>query len=155
MDVDAMKRYIDDAFDGVDSLDHQGDTFYFYDPEEQRARLHPFITIVTGDHYDTVSDLSRPGAYRINMGLTKATYVSMFGAPPKERDEHGVLRTGVDYAAVDTFMPHPFYASQYWVSVVDPGEATLDTVRTLLAEAYGFAARKHTNQRARRSRSTA
>jgi len=155
MDADAMKRYIDDAFDGVDSLDHLGDTFYFYDPEAIRERLHPFITLVTGDHYDTVSDLSRPGAYRINMGLTKATYVSMFGAPPKHRDEHGVLKTGVDYAAVDTLMPHPYYASQYWVSVVNPGEATLDTDRTQLAEAYQFATRKHRNQRARRARSTA
>jgi hypothetical protein len=155
MDADAMKRYIDGAFDGVDSLDNLGDTFYFYDPDEIRERLHPFTTIVTGDHYDTVSDLSRPGAYRINMGLTRAMYVSMFGPPPKHRDEHGVLKTGVDYAAVDTLMPHPYYASQYWVSVVNPGEATLDAVRTLLAEAYGFAVRKHTNQRARRRRSTA
>jgi hypothetical protein len=153
MDADAMKRYIDEAFDGVDSLDHLGDTFYFYDPEEIRERLHPFITIVTGDHYDTVSDLSRPGAYRINIGLTRATYVSMFGAAPRQRDEHGVLEAAVDYAAVDTVMPHPYYASQYWVSVVNPGEATLDTVRVLLAEAYEFAARKHANQRARRARS--
>src|SRR5688500_9729777 len=142
MDADAMKRYIDEAFDGVDSLDRLGDTFYFYDPEDIRERLHPFITIVTGDHYDTVSDLSRPGAYRINMGLTRATYVSMFGAAPRQRDEHGVLETGVDYAAVDTVIPHPYYASQYWVSVVNPGGVTRDTVRVLLAEAYEFAARK-------------
>jgi hypothetical protein len=153
MDADAMKRYIDDAFDGVDSLDHQGDTFYFYDPEEIRERMHPFITIVTGDHYDTVSDLSRPGAYRINMGLTKARYVALLGAAPKQRDEHGVLVTDVDYAATDTLMPHPFYASQYWVSVVNPGEASVDMVRTLLGEAYEFAVRKHTRQRARRARS--
>ena len=144
-----MKRHIDEAFDGVDSLDHQGDTFYFYDPEETRERMHPFITIVTGDHYDTVSDLSRPGAYRINVGVTKATYMSLLGVPPKERDEHGLLRTGVDHAANDTLMPHPYYASQYWVSVVNPGPATLDTVRTLLAEAYEFAVRKHTNKAAR------
>jgi hypothetical protein len=36
------------------------------------------------------------------------------------------------------------------VCVVNPGEATLDTVRSLLAEAYEFAARKHANHRARR-----
>jgi predicted DNA-binding protein (MmcQ/YjbR family) len=64
------------------------------------------------------------------------------------------LATGVDYAALDTLMPHPFYASQYWVSVVNPGEATLDTVRTLLTEAYEFAARKHSRKRSRHERAS-
>jgi hypothetical protein len=106
---------------------------------------------VTGDHYDSVSKLSGPGAYRLNIGLTKATYSSLFGAAPTRRDEHGVLETGSDYAATDTVMPHPVYASQYWVCVVNPGEATLDAVWKLLAEAHEFAARKYANQQTRRA----
>jgi hypothetical protein len=150
MDADEMKRYVE-AFDGVDTADNQGDTFFVYDPAHDLPAQgwFPFATIVTGDHYDTVSDLSRPGAYRLNIGLTKATYVAMFGAAPKERDEAGVLLTGVDYAATDTLMPHPFYASQYWVSVVNPGGETLDTARKLLAEAYELAVRKYADRRAR------
>lgn len=50
---------------------------------------------------------------------------------------------------MDTLLPHPTYASQHWVCVLNPGEATLETVRALLAEAYEFAARKYAN-RARR-----
>jgi hypothetical protein len=42
-------------------------------------------------------------------------------------------------------MPHPVYASQHWVCVVSPDEATLDAIRPLLAEAHEFAARKHAN----------
>jgi hypothetical protein len=38
------------------------------------------------------------------------------------------------------------------VCVVSPGEATLETVRVLLAEAHGFAARKYANHRARPER---
>jgi len=152
MNADEMKRYIAATFAGLNLVDNAGDTFVTYDPDGDLPsdRWLPWATIVTGDHYDTVSDLSRPGAYRLNIGVTKATYVSLFGAAPTQRDEHGVLLTGVDYAATDTLMPHPFYASQYWVSVVNPTGATLDTVRKLLAEAYEFAARKHAHQRARR-----
>jgi hypothetical protein len=126
-------------------------TFFIYDPQPDlpAERWLPFATIVTGDTYDSVSDLSQPGAYRLNIGLTKATYTGLFGRVPNERDEHGVLLTGVDYAARDTLMPHPFYASQYWVSVVNPGEATLNTVSTLLVEAYEFAVRKYAKHRAR------
>src|SRR5262249_30227539 len=114
-------------------------------------RQLPFVTIVTGDHYDTISDLDRPGAYRVNIGLTKTTYTASFGAAPTERDGNGMLRTGDDYATVDTLMPHPVYGSQHWVCVVNPGEATLATVWALLAEAHAFAARKYANQRARQA----
>ncbi|NJP33982.1 DUF6194 family protein [Micromonospora thermarum] len=153
MNADEMTRHILDTFDGVTALEATGDTFFIYDPHGDlpAQRQLPFATIVTGDHYDTVSDLNRPGAYRLNIGLTRAGYTTLFGPAPSRRDEQGVLDTGVDYAATDTLMPHPIYASQHWVSVVDPGDATLPAVRALLAEAHGFAARKHANQRTRRS----
>jgi len=151
MDANEMKRYICAAFDGVKAVGASGDTFFMYDPDGDlpAERQFPFVTIVTGDHYDTVSSLNRPGAYRLNIGLTKATYAASFGAAPRQRDADGVLDTGFDHAAVDTITPHPIYASQHWVSVVNPGEATLETVRTLLAEAHGFAARKYANHQGR------
>lgn len=141
MDANEMNRYIREAFDGINAVDSSDDTFFMYDPDGDlpAERQIPFATIVTGDHYDNVSNLDRPGAYRLNIGLTKATYTALFGAVPAP-----------DHAAVDTVMPHPTYASQHWVCVVNPGEATLDTVRTLLAEAHAFAARKYTNHQARR-----
>jgi hypothetical protein len=147
-----MKRYICETFEGITAVDGSGDTFFMYDPDGDlpAERQLPFVTIVTGDHYDSVSRLNRPGTYRLNIGLTKATYTAWFGAAPTQRDADGVLVTGFDYAAVDTVMPHPVYASQHWVCVVNPGEATLVTVRTLLAEAHRFAARKYANHQARR-----
>ena len=150
MEARELKQYVG-AFDGVRAVDSSGDTFFLYDPDGDlpARRQFPFVTIVTGDRYDNVSELARPGAYRLNIGLTKATYVARFGAAPTRRDANGVLVTGFDYAAVDTVMPHPIYASQYWVCVVNPGEATRGTVATLLAEAHAFAARKHARHQAR------
>jgi Family of unknown function (DUF6194) len=155
MKVDDMTRYICDTFDGVNLMEGFGDLFFIYDPDRDlpAERQMPFATIVTGNHYDTVSNLGRPDTYRLNIGLTKATYLSMFGAVPTRRDERGVWETGCDYAATNTLMPHPEYASQYWVCVVNPDGASLDLVRRLLTEAHGFAARKHANQQARRARS--
>jgi len=153
MNADDMQRYIRETFDGLNVMEGAGDTYFIYDPvgDLPANRQMPFATIVTGDRYDSVSDLDRPGVYRLNIGLTKATYGSLFGAAPTQRDEHGVLQTGSDYAATDTLMPHPVYASQYWVCVVNPGEATLDAVRKLLIEAHEFAARKYANQQTRRA----
>jgi hypothetical protein len=152
MDDRAVVRYLIETFGGVTAAESSGDTFLTYDPggDLPENRRFPFATVVTGDNYDQVSDLNRATAYRLNLGLTKATYTSLFGAAPSHRDERGVLDTGFDYAAVDEVMPHPIYASQYWVCVVSPSDTTFEAVRPFIAEAYDFAARKYAKQQARR-----
>ncbi|BCB75852.1 DUF6194 family protein [Phytohabitans flavus] len=151
MDATEMRRYVEAEFAGVRTTEAYGDTFFLYDPDGDLPpeRQMPFATIVTGDHYEKVSKLDGRDAYRLNIGLTKATYTAMFGDPPTERDADGVLATGYDQTAEDTLMPHPVYGSQYWVCVVNPGAATLPAVRSLLAEAHDYAARKHANHRRR------
>ena len=138
-----MRRYVAETFEHVWTVDHEGDTFFMYAPDGDLPpeRQFPFVTIVTGDRHDTASDLDRPDVYRLNIGLTKATFAGLFGAPPAQ---------GWDYTALDTVMPHPVYGGQHWVCVLNPGEATWDGVRTMLAEAHSFAARKYANQQARR-----
>ena len=105
-------------------LEAQDDLFYLYDPAADLPpeRQQPFATIVTGDHYEKVSRLDEPGAWRLNLGLTKATYTSLFGPVPTERDADWVLDSGHDYSERDKLMPHPFYASQHWVCIVSPSE---------------------------------
>ncbi|EHK84505.1 DUF6194 family protein [Saccharomonospora azurea] len=155
MDVEDVVRHIVESYEGVHSVEHGGDWFFFYGPDGDvdMTRTFPFATVVTGDHGETVSNLAADGAYRLNLGLTKASYVERFGPPPTERDDAGVLRTGADYAARDRLVPNPFYASQYWVGVVNPSRRTFDDeVRPLLDEAYGFAVRKHDNRAARAER---
>ena len=42
-----------------------------------------------------------------------------------------------DYAAVDRILPHPVYAKQRWISILNPSEATFrDVVRPLIDEAH-------------------
>ena len=52
-----------------------------------------------------------------------------------------------DYTPRDTLLPHPTYTGQHWVCVVNPGPRTEHTVRKLIANAYEFAVRKHSNRR--------
>ncbi|WP_344164026.1 DUF6194 family protein [Kribbella yunnanensis] len=148
MTADELDRLIREQ-PGVRVLEAQDDLFYLYDPAADLPpeRQQPFATIVTGDHYEQVSRLDEPGAWRLNLGLTKATYTSLFGSPPTERDADWVLASGHDYAARDLLMPHPFYASQYWVAIVSP--STLAPLLPLITEAHDFAARKYANQAAR------
>ena len=89
------------------------------------------MTLVTSDEYDSASNLSRPGVYRLNIGLSKQTFDGLVSAI-----------TDPDYAALDRVMPHPVYALQHWVSILNPTEATFDSiVKPLLDEAHGRVAR--------------
>jgi hypothetical protein len=87
-----------------------------------------FATIVTTDEHDegTPSDLARPGVFRLNIGVGRATFerlVGAMGAP--------------DHAALDRLLPHPVYAKQLWISILNPSDATFrDVVLPLIAEAH-------------------
>jgi hypothetical protein len=87
-----------------------------------------FATIVTTDEHDmgNPSNLARPGVYRLNIGVGKATFERLVGG-----------MTDPDYAALDTPIPHPVYAKQRWIGILNPSRRTFeDVVKPLIAEAY-------------------
>jgi hypothetical protein len=78
MDASSVIRYLTEEFDHVVAVEKDGDTFFTYDPSGHPpdGAWQPFVTVVTGDRHDRVSHLDRDGAYRLNVGLTKATYTA-------------------------------------------------------------------------------
>ena len=160
MNEASIIQYITDTFDGVDVVRPgpddvpaiaRGDTFFIYDPDRdlEPERRFPFATIVTKDYgdFDRASNLDRPGVFRLNIGVGKETYRSLFGPQPSAPGPAGAVDTGHDFMALDRIMPHPFYAPQSWVCVLNPGEATFEAVKPLLAEAYDLAVRRHARAR--------
>lgn len=146
MDEESIRRYVADSFNGVDIQVSApgdgspeiawGDTFFIHDPQRnlEGSRRFPFATIVTKDYgdFDNLSRLDREGVFRLNIGLSKETYRSLF---PDDGDH--------DYTALDTLMPHPVYGPNHWVSVLNPSDATFEKIRPLLAEAYAIAVRRN------------
>jgi hypothetical protein len=130
-----MIQYIIDTFDDVQTSADSGNTFFFFGQE----RKFPFATLVANDAYEHVSNLDRPGVFRLNIGVSKQTYRSLF---PESDDERGY-----DFTALDQIMPHPVYGRMYWVCVLNPGAATFETVQRLLAEAYERDVSKHAKAR--------
>lgn len=133
MDEAGFAKYISDTFAEVETTKKFGYTFFFYGPDH---RL-PFATLASsGNDYDRVSNLDRPGVFRLNIGVGKETFQSLFGRDPIDRANY-------DYTALDRIMPHPDYAAQYFVCVLNPGEKTLTKVLEMLAEAFELAARRN------------
>jgi uncharacterized protein DUF6194 len=140
MDQKAITHYVATTFSGVDAFVGSkeagtpemawGDTFFIYDPERnlEGPKRFPFATIVTRDYgdFDNASNLNRPDVFRLNIGVGKATYESLF-------EDEGVEH---DFTALDRLMPHPVYGKQHWVCALNPSEATFETLKPLLKEAY-------------------
>ncbi len=138
MDQEAMTRYIRETFADVELQHNFGYTFFFYRSE----RMLPFATLIGADtEYDRVSNLDRPGVYRLNIGVSRQTFQELFGSGPVNLDDY-------DFTALDTIMPHPEYAAQSFVCVLSPGEATLPRVKELLAEAYDRAVQRFNRRQA-------
>ena len=160
MDQASITQYIIDTFAGVDVVRPEtsggpeiawGDTFFIYDPQRdlEPHRKFPFATIVTKDYgdFDCASHLNRPGVFRLNIGVSKATYRSMFAPQTSPPEAAGGVDTGHDFSALDQIMPHPVYGQQSWVCVLNPSDATFQALRPLLAEAYDLAVRRHARSR--------
>lgn len=127
------------AHPGTRLLEANGDVFAVYDPygDLPPQRQLPWATIVTSDTYDTASRLDRPGVFRLNLGLPRARFQELID-PAHE----------YDMTALDVLLPHPVYAGQHWVCVLNPRQ-TWPVVRGLLDEAAAFAVRKYDNARRR------
>lgn len=156
MDQDAIIHYVTDTFTGIELLrptdgPGAGDTFIYYAPQHNLDATHqmPFATIVTKDYgdFDNTSQLNRPDVFRLNIGVSRDTFRALFGAAPGE-----VSTTSADYdfAALDRLMPHPVYATQSWVCVLNPSPETFEAVKPLLAEAYSRDAARHASRQTKR-----
>ena len=100
-----------------------GDTFIYHEAD----RKMPFATIVVKDYpgFDTASNLDRPGVFRVNAGVGRERYEELFGHPPAAYAEHA---GEYDYTALDRLIPHPVYAVQGWVSILNPSAERVEPV---------------------------
>ncbi|HET7520232.1 MAG TPA: DUF6194 family protein [Candidatus Limnocylindria bacterium] len=110
--LDEMIKLLRRAFPDANVL--QIDSAAFFSMDEKH--WPNFATIVWTDEHDmgAPSRLSRDGVYRVNVGVDRATFQSLVG---------GV--TDPDYAAFDTFIPHPVYARQRWIGILNPSHTTV------------------------------
>jgi len=139
IDESFITSYITNTFENVETTVNLGYTFFFYRDDH----MHAFATIAsTGNEYEKISNLDRPGVYRLNIGLRRETFQALFGKGKIDLSPY-------DFTALDTIMPHPEYSSQHFICVLSPGEATFERIRPLLAEAYDVALKRYDKRKAR------
>jgi hypothetical protein len=138
-DPEAITRIILERYPDTDVVDALGATFFSLDPENHWPN---FATIVTTDEHDegAPSRLSRTGTFRLNLGVGRETFERLVGSMAEP-----------DYAAFDRVLPHPVYAKQRWISILNPSDSTFrDVVIPLLTEAHDRLAAQRARHLARK-----
>jgi hypothetical protein len=119
-----MLQAIRDAF--PDAVVAEIDSAVFFSLDERH--WPNFATVVWTDEHDegAPSNLARPGVYRVNVGVDRATFEGLVGG-----------QADPDYAAFNRFVPHPVYAKQRWISIVNPSHATVrDTLLPMITAGH-------------------
>jgi len=116
MDQASITPYLIDTFADVQVETSDGSFFFFYGAE----RKFPFATLVTKDSYDSVSNPGSSGRLPPDIGISKSTFLSLFGAQPARPGEADVADAGHDFTAPDRLMPHPVYGSMFWILRAQP-----------------------------------
>ena len=137
-DPEAIKRTILETWPETDVVEALGASFFSLDAEKHWPN---YATIVTTDEHDegAPSNLSRPGVFRLNIGVGRETFQRLIA---------GMVEPV--YASFEQILPHPVYAKQLWISILNPSDATFrDVVMPLLTEAHdrlAAARARHPNQ---------
>ena len=138
IDESFVTSYITSTFENVKTTVNLGYTFFIYHDDD----MLPFATIAsTGNEYERISNLDRPGVYRLNIGVSRETFRSLFGTKKINVSDY-------DFTVLDTLLPHPDYSAQFFICVLSPSEATFESIKPLLAEAYDIAVKKYNQRKA-------
>jgi len=114
------------GLENVQREENFGYSFFFVGDDH---RL-PFVTFANSDNdYDNVSNLNREGVFRINIGVSKETFVNLIGE----------YEPDVDYSALNVFLPHPDYAKQNFICILNPSNENVEITKKLILEAHSIA----------------
>ena len=120
---EAIADYLVTTYPETDVVEAMHAWFFSLDPERHFPN---YATIVTTDEHDQASDLGRPGVFRVNNGVDRATF-----------EQHVDPAVAPDFTALDVILPHPVYAAQHYLAILNPSGSTWrETVIPLLAIAH-------------------
>jgi len=115
------------ALDNVQRTQAFGYTFFFVGDDH----MVPFVTLADSDNeHDAVSHLNRDGVYRINIGVSRATFQALVGE---------MNRDVVDHTRLNVFLPHPHYAAQNFICILNPEGENAERTKAFIVEAHAIA----------------
>lgn len=139
-----ISNYLLKTFNDIVIINSWGETSFFYNPNNLSSRGTYFCTIKENDgENDKASALHRDKVFRFNLGITRPTFLELFGNVPKRPPKGGVINGSYDFTQLDTLYPHPVYGWMCWVAIINPSERSFKELESLISESYQLVLQKH------------
>ncbi len=131
------------TFPGTCSNTNWGERGIFYNPDASLPKGIYLLTIKEKDGpNDSASQINRGELFRLNLGISKASFIELFGDIPPRPAAGNTVNTGHNFQDLDSITPHPVYGWMSWIAVLNPSQETFDSLKPLLHEAYAAATKK-------------
>ncbi len=141
MNQEDILKYCLSNLKDVFLVESYGEQALFYNPDQRLKRGIYILTIKDKDGpNDKASDLNRDGVYRLNIGIRKTTFQTLFKELPKRPKAAEVVNMEYDYTVLNQILPHPVYAWMGWISILNP--ENIKEIEPYILEAYAYAKEK-------------
>jgi len=135
-------------YDGVVLSENWGERALFYNPGDLLPKGVYLLTFKEHDGAnDSASNVNRDGVYRLNLGISKSTFIEMFGSVPRRPAAGRTIEGAWDFQKLDRITPHPVYGWMAWIAVLNPSERTFARLKPLLREGYELAVHRFRKRR--------
>lgn len=143
MNINDIEVYILENFKDVHSLNSWGEKSFFLNPKQQLKRGTYFATLKEKDgDNDKASHLNREGVFRLNIGISKERYLSLFQILPKRPAKGCFIDGNYNFQKTDIILPHPVYGWMGWICILNPSVQTFEICKDFLNDAYNKAMKK-------------
>ena len=132
-----IKQYLLANYKDVIEKTTWGETSFFVNPGRKLPSGTYFATIKECDGpNDKASDLDRENVFRLNIGIGRPMFESVFGTSPGRPGKGGIIEGPWNFTALNTPMPHPVYGWMSWVCVLNPTKDTFEALIPWLDASY-------------------
>ena len=144
MNRDEIINKVQNEFEGLVVNKNWGEVGLFYNPDNILAKGVYLLTFKEKDGpNDKASNTNRDGIFRINIGITKETFVKLFGERPARPKAGQIINMPFDFTELNKIMPHPVYGWMSWIGVLNPDKETFEKLLPLINEGYNLALKKY------------
>lgn len=144
LSIEDMFEYCLSNFEGLVEDRNWGERGIFYNPEGLLPKGVYVLTFKEKDGpNDNASKVDREGVFRLNLGISKHSFVELFGSIPKRPGAGEIVATGHDFTKLDCITPHPVYGWMSWLACLNPSIQTFESLKPLISEGVELARQKY------------
>tara|TARA_B100000749_G_scaffold280259_1_gene275706 strand:+ start:64096 stop:64554 length:459 start_codon:yes stop_codon:yes gene_type:complete len=135
MTILEISKYVMSLDHGISENTNWGERGLFYNPGNKLPKGVYLMTFKEKDGpNDNASAIDRGGLFRLNLGISKASFLDLFGEIPERPRAGEIVNTGHNFKEINSIMPHPVYGWMCWIAILNPGKENFERLKPYIQD---------------------